>query len=122
MSFELASLIIQLTLGSSAIFSIIFAIIQLRRGGDQRFREILSNYLLILRQMLQLRFDEQEKDVTYRTSLLTLDQCSFSILNRQNKIRMNLTDELSKLSTTLYFGDLNEIKEKLQAFRSEIFK
>jgi len=103
--------------------SLLFAIFEIRRGNIQRFREVLANYLQFMRETLRLRFEKVGDQNLYRTALLMLDQCVFSVLNQKNKIKMSeLTDELSRLSTTLYFGDLEEVKNKVQWFKTELFR
>ncbi|MHA1650128.1 MAG: hypothetical protein ACTSYB_08035 [Candidatus Helarchaeota archaeon] len=122
MSYELIDLILH-AIEACGIISLVFAIWEIRRGNDQRFREILSHYLHFMRETLQKRFENNENEQIYRNILLMLDQCIFSILNQRNKIKMSeLTDELSRLSTALYFGDLNEVKEKVRWFKTELFR
>ena len=122
MSYDLGNFILHV-IETVGIFSLIFAIYEIRRSNKQKFREILSNYLRLIRETLQKRFEDEEDKNTYKSTLLMLDQCIFSVLNQKNKIKMNeLTDELSRLSTTLYFGDLNEIKDKMQWFKTELFR
>ncbi len=122
MSYDLINLIFQ-GLESFGILSLVFAIYEIRRGNQQKFREILANYLQFMRETLRLRFDDRGNDTSYRTALLMLDQCVFSVLNQKNKIKMNeLINELSRLSTSLYFGDLEEVKNKVYWFKTELFR
>ncbi|HUX99602.1 MAG TPA: hypothetical protein VMV49_08620 [Candidatus Deferrimicrobium sp.] len=122
MSYDLLNVIFQ-GLEAAGILSLLFALFEVRRGNNQRFREILANYLQFMRETLRLRFEKHEDQNLYKNSLLMLDQCIFSTLNQKNKIKMNeLIDELSRLSTTLYFGDLEEVKNKVQWFKTELFR
>ena len=122
MSLEIADFVVHV-IEAVGILSLIFAIIEIKRGNDQRFREILSGYLQFMRQTLKDRFATSDNKMEYQTSLLMLDQCMFSVLNTKNKIKMKeMYDELSRLSTALYFGELKEVKEKLQWFKTELFR
>lgn len=122
MDYELGNFIFQI-IESVGIISLLFAIWEIRRGNDQRFREILANYLQFMRETLVKRFEANEDRNTYSKILLMLDQCIFSVLNQKNRIKMSeLTDELSRLSTTLYFGDLMEVRDKMQWFKTELFR
>ena len=122
MDYQLADFILHL-IEAVGIISLLFAMFEIRRGNTQRFREVLANYLQFMRGTLTLRFEKSEDQNLYRTALLMLDQCVFSVLNQKNKIKMSeLTDELSRLSTTLYFGDLEEVKNKVQWFKTELFR
>ena len=122
MDYQLADFILHL-IEAIGIISLLFAMFEIRRGNTQRFREILAKYLQFMRETLRLRFEKSEYQNLYRSALLMLDQCVFSVLNQKNKIKMSeLTDELSRLSTTLYFGDLEEVKNKVQWFKTELFR
>jgi len=122
MDYQLADFILHI-IEAVGIMSLLFAIFEIRHGNIQRFREVLANYLQFMRETLRLRFEKVEDQNLYRTALLMLDQCVFSVLNQKNKIKMSeLTDELSRLSTTLYFGDLEEVKNKVQWFKTELFR
>ncbi|NVM52083.1 MAG: hypothetical protein HWN66_00175 [Candidatus Helarchaeota archaeon] len=122
MSLELLNVIFQ-AIEAIGILSLIIMIFEIKKGNDQKFREVLSSYLQSMRQTLRSRFGNKEDDILYKNSLLMLDQCVFSVLNQKNKIKMKeLIDELSRLSTTLYFGELNELKDKIQWFKTELFR
>lgn len=122
MSLEIANLVLH-TIETVGILSLIFAIFEIRRGNNQRFREVLANYLQLMRENFRRRFEKEGDTMAFKTTLLTLDQCMFSVLNQTNKIKMKeLTDELSRVSTTLYFGELEEVKQKLEWFKTELFR
>ena len=124
MDYELINLILH-CIETIGIISLLFAIWEIRRGNDQRFREVLANYLQFMRDGLKERCirDDQSDEMLYKNTFLMLDQCIFSVLNQKNKIKKEeLADELSRLSTTFYFGDLKEVKEKMQWFKTELFR
>ena len=122
MDYELANFVLHI-IEAVGIISLLFALWEIRRGNDQRFRETLANYLQFMRKTLVKRFWENEDRNTYSSILLMLDQCIFSVLNQKNRIELSeLTDELSRLSTTLYFGDLMEVRDKMQWFKTELFR
>lgn len=122
MSFEITMVILQ-GIEAVGILSLLFAIYEIRKGNKQRFREVLARYLHSMRETFRLRFENKGDDTTYKTSLLMFDQCMFSVLNQKNKIKMDeLIDELSRLSTTLYFEDLEKVKNKIQWFKTELFR
>ncbi|MHA1279488.1 MAG: hypothetical protein ACTSQI_18770, partial [Candidatus Helarchaeota archaeon] len=107
------------------IISLIFAIWEIRRGNNQQFREVLAKYLQFMRERLCERFGDykSEDEMLYKNTLLMLDQCIFSILSQKNKIKKDeLADELSRLSITLYFDDLDAVKEKMKWFKRELFR
>ncbi|MHA1266359.1 MAG: hypothetical protein ACTSRS_14090 [Candidatus Helarchaeota archaeon] len=124
MSLELYDAILH-TIETVSIISLIFAIYEIRKGNEQRFREILANYLQMLKENYCERFktlDEKDRSL-FSKGLLMIDQCIFSILNMKNKIKKDeLIEELSRMSTTLYFGELEEVKEKIQWFKTELFR
>ena len=122
LDYDLGNFIFQI-IESIGFLSLIVAIFEIRRGNNQRFREILSSYLQLMRETLRVRFEGKSDKNIYTSCLLMVDQCVFSVLNQKNKIKMNeLYEELSRLSTTLYFGDINEVKDKIQWFKTELFR
>ena len=89
MDYQLADFILHL-IEAVGIISLLFAMFEIRRGNTQRFREVLANYLQFMRGTLTLRFEKSEDQNLYRTALLMLDQCVFSVLNQKNKGRFEM--------------------------------
>ncbi|MFX1298753.1 MAG: hypothetical protein ACFFD2_28325 [Promethearchaeota archaeon] len=122
MAFEIIDLILR-CISTIGFLGFLIALYEIRRGNDQRFREILSNYLRSMCETLRLRFEKEGEVTLYKGCLLALDQTIFSVLNHKNKINKNkMIDALSRLSTSLYFAELDEVKNKLELFRHELFR
>ncbi|MFX1293231.1 MAG: hypothetical protein ACFFD2_00030 [Promethearchaeota archaeon] len=121
-TYEIIDLILRI-ISTIGFFSLLVALYEIRKSNEQRFREVLTNYFQSMRETLRFRFEDKIYDNLYRTCLLILDQTIFSTLNRKNKINKNkITDELSRLSTVLYFEELDKVKNKLEEFKRDLFR